>query len=73
VKSGKKVRPVEVRTGLSDGLMTEITGGDLKQGQQIIIGVQPVGRKAPAGGRETANPFMPDLPPPPAGGGAARP
>jgi HlyD family secretion protein len=73
VKSGKKVRPVEVRTGLSDGLMTEITGGDLKQGQQIIIGVQPFSRKAPAGGRETANPFMPDLPPPPAGGGAARP
>lgn len=73
VKSGKKVRPVEVRTGLSDGLKTEIAGDNLKQGQQIIVGVQPDSRKGPAGGHEPANPFIPDLPPPPArDSGAAR-
>jgi HlyD family secretion protein len=74
VRSGKNVRPVEVRTGLSDGLMTEIAGDNLMPGQQVIIGVQPSRRKGPAGGREPANPFMPELPPPPAGnGGVARP
>ena len=29
----------EVTTGLSDGRITEITGGELKQGEQVIVGV----------------------------------
>jgi HlyD family secretion protein len=31
--------PREVTTGLSDGRVTEITGGDLKEGETIIVGV----------------------------------
>lgn len=31
--------PREVTTGLSDGRVTEITGGDLKEGETVIVGV----------------------------------
>ena len=31
--------PREVITGLSDGRLTEITGGELKEGEQVIVGV----------------------------------
>ena len=72
MKNGKKVRPMEVRIGLSDGLVTEIAGANLKQGEQVIVGIQPDSRsKGAKGNREPANPFMPDLPPPPAGDSGA--
>jgi HlyD family secretion protein len=32
-----KPSPVQVRTGLSDGNYTEITGGDLKEGAQVLV------------------------------------
>lgn len=38
VKSGKFVRPVLVRTGLTDGKETEVAGDDLKEGDEIILG-----------------------------------
>jgi HlyD family secretion protein len=31
--------PREVITGLTDGRLTEITGGELKEGEQVIVGV----------------------------------
>jgi HlyD family secretion protein len=31
------VRPIQVQTGLSDGINTEVTGGDLKPNTQIVI------------------------------------
>lgn len=46
-----KPAPVRVRTGISDGSYTEITSGQLKEGQQVITGVtsQKTGSsKAPA-------------------------
>ncbi|MDA8254688.1 MAG: efflux RND transporter periplasmic adaptor subunit [Betaproteobacteria bacterium] len=45
VGEGGKARAVEVRLGLTDGSMTEIVAGDIKEGQEIIVG-QPAAVKA---------------------------
>jgi len=34
-----KPSPVTVQTGLTDGTFTEILGGDLKEGQEVLLGV----------------------------------
>ena len=39
------VQPVEVQTGVSDGSMTEVVGGDLKPGMQVITGQLSSGTK----------------------------
>ena len=70
--NGSNVRPVAVRTGLSDGWMTEIVGGSLEEGQPIVVGLQPDIQKDPKNKRDPANPFMPNLPKPPAGRGGAQ-
>ena len=31
--------PREVTTGLTDGRVTEVTGGELKQGEAVIVGI----------------------------------
>ena len=67
VKNGNKVCPLKIRTGLSDGLMTEITGDHLKQGLQIVVGLYSDTPKRAKDDKEPENPFIPDLPPPPAG------
>ena len=43
-------RPVAVDLvlGLSDGMFTEMVSGNLKAGQQVIIGTYPPGQKPPA-------------------------
>ena len=38
VPEGKFVRPIDVQVGPSDGTKTEITGGDLKEGMEIVVG-----------------------------------
>jgi HlyD family secretion protein len=44
---------VQLRLGLTDGSMTEIVGGDLKEGQEVLVGLAPTagkgGAAAPAG------------------------
>ena len=46
-----KPKAVQVRLGLSDGSSTEVAGGDLKEGQEVLVGVATAGQKgaAPAG------------------------
>ncbi|MBE0624323.1 MAG: efflux RND transporter periplasmic adaptor subunit [Burkholderiales bacterium] len=50
---GGRARAVGVRTGLSDGSMTELLGGDLKQGDALIVGTAQSGSSAarPSGPR----------------------
>jgi len=44
-------RPVDVRTGLSDGTSTEILEGPLKEGDEVILGAgEPAGAAKKAGG-----------------------
>jgi HlyD family secretion protein len=39
LEPGNKLRPVEIRTGITDGHYTEVVSGDLKEGDNVIIGL----------------------------------
>ncbi len=56
VADGKYVRPVKIQVGLSDGTSTEVVAGELKQGQEIIVGEIP--REV---ADSTASPFAPQM------------
>jgi HlyD family secretion protein len=59
---GKTVKPVRVRTGLTDGQRTAITTNNtaLSEGTQVIIGVATEGTTTtPTTGTSSANPFQP--------------
>ena len=72
IRQGEYVRPVNVRTGLTDGIMTEIQGEGLTEGMDVVIGLQTESRTQHKGVRETSNPFMTDLPALPARPGGKR-
>jgi HlyD family secretion protein len=55
VVDGSFVRPVKVRTGPSDGLMTEIVSGEIEEGAAVVMGES----RANASG--TNNPFAPKM------------
>jgi HlyD family secretion protein len=42
VQDKYKLRAVEVQTGLSDSHYTELVEGELKKGDKLVIGIQPV-------------------------------
>ena len=45
VGPGGKLSPVRVRTGITDGSFTELLGGDLAEGAQVVVGMDtPQGR-----------------------------
>ena len=43
LEAGGEPRTISVRTGLSDGSMTELLGSELKEGDQVIIGTAQAG------------------------------
>jgi HlyD family secretion protein len=45
-----KPKAVTVRLGLTDGSMTEIVSGDLKEGEEVIVGLQSSAAAKPATG-----------------------
>jgi HlyD family secretion protein len=47
--SGERPQPIPVRTGISDGVYTEIVEGQLKPGQEVIVGVAKSDKKQSAG------------------------
>ena len=55
----KKLNPVQIRTGITDGRYTEVVSGDLKEGDNVVIGLAtskvegppPPGSSGPMGGR----------------------
>jgi HlyD family secretion protein len=51
----KQLEPVQIRAGLSDGIVTEIISGDLRQGDEIAVAAQ--GGSTPQAA--ATNPFMP--------------
>jgi len=65
VLDGDRVRPIPVKTGLTDGSMTEVEGPNLTEGMEIVVGVQPAGTAA---AQETRNPFAPSFRPRGTGG-----
>ena len=68
VVQGQYVRPIPVRSGLSDGTQVEVSGEGLHEGLDVVTGV----REAPAAGSpsDVTNPFTPKMPKrgPPRGG-----
>jgi HlyD family secretion protein len=56
VQDGSFVRPVKVKIGLSDGLYTEITEGDINEDDTVVVGENRGG--ADSG---TSNPFAPNM------------
>jgi len=65
---GGLARPMEVTVGASDGTMTEVSGSDVKEALQVIVGdegnedadLQDSG--STADGDKTSNPFLPKPP-----------
>ncbi len=59
VPQGSLVRPIKVSIGLSDGSLTEASGGELKEGTPLVVGEmdnQSAGQPAPGG-----SPFTPQI------------
>ena len=67
LSADKKIEPRLVRTGLTNGRVTEIVAGDLQEGDTVIIGQNETGASRP----QTGAPFGPGQRPPgmPGGGG----
>lgn len=49
VLAGGEPQPREITTGLTDGRLTEVTGGELKEGEPVITGVEGQNRQGPGG------------------------
>jgi HlyD family secretion protein len=49
VLRGELPEPVQVTVGISDGTLTEITGGSLSSGDKVVTGVEVSGRPAASG------------------------
>lgn len=62
VRSGNEIRPVKVATGLNDGVMTEIVSGDIKEGEEIIVGTTVVSSEQAASSGNAGSPFLPKPP-----------
>ena len=56
VAAGGWVRPIKVAIGTSDGVVTEVSGPEVKEGMSVVIG-EELGPQAVA--EETTNPFGP--------------
>ena len=52
---GETVRPLAVRVGLSDGILTEVAGDQLAEGLEVVTGLQAPTNAKP----DTSNPFAP--------------
>jgi HlyD family secretion protein len=59
LKQGDKIIPVRVKTGISDGSMTEITG-NIREGDEIINGIVSSTANKPS--TQQQNPFAPQMP-----------
>jgi HlyD family secretion protein len=57
VADGEFVKPVKVQVGLTDSTRTEITGGELKEGQAVVTGEALM----QAGNDGGSNPFTPQV------------
>ena len=57
VEEGKFVKPIRVKTGLTDGAFTEIEGKDVADGMRVVTG--EAARETAAGTGEVRSPLMP--------------
>jgi HlyD family secretion protein len=64
--NAKKLKPIRVRVGLSDGQRTQVTSDSIKAGMQVIVGSSTPAASAPSA---SSNPLTPQRPGGPGGGG----
>ena len=57
ILEGKKIKPLEVTTGITNGLETEIRGEGLKEGMEIVCGINSGDQK----NASTNSPFVPQF------------
>jgi HlyD family secretion protein len=57
VEDGGLLRPIKVRTGITDGTVTEIVEGELTEGMRLIVGENSTN----GNGEPTVNPFTPQV------------
>ena len=57
IKKGEFLNPVEVKVGITDGAVTEISGEGIEEGMEIVVGEQRKDR----GGDDVTNPFAPKM------------
>jgi HlyD family secretion protein len=57
VSEGDFVRPISVRLGLTDGIMTEVKDGEVQPGMSVVVGESSTDPSV-----ESGNPFAPKLP-----------
>jgi HlyD family secretion protein len=53
----KQLEPRRVQTGLSDGRVTEIAAGDLREGEQVVTGAAADSTARPAQQQQSGSPF----------------
>lgn len=71
-KDGEYVRPIRVHAGATDGANTEISGKDLEEGIEVVIGEAAPANASRGGGAAaggSTNPFAPSFPGGRGGGG----
>jgi HlyD family secretion protein len=56
VEDGPYVRPIDVQKGLTDSNVTEVSGPELKEGMEVVIGEKSADEDV-----EGTNPFMPKI------------
>ncbi|MBS4027865.1 MAG: efflux RND transporter periplasmic adaptor subunit [Ignavibacteriales bacterium] len=68
LENGKDLKPVRLRTGITDNRFIEIFSEELKEGDEIILGINGNETSSMQGG-QSQNPFAPRMP---GGGGGGR-
>jgi len=63
----KQLKPVRLRLGITDGTNTELVGGELQPGTEVVTGVIMTGGTRPAAAAGAGNPLLPQR-----GGGPGR-
>lgn len=56
VADGPFVRPIEIKKGISDGYVTEVSGPEVKDNMEVVLG-----EKSPDENVDGTNPFMPKI------------
>ena len=61
-KGKSQPKAIQLRLGLTDGSMTEIVGGDLKEGQEVLVGLAAAAAKAGGASAPPGAPRGPRMP-----------
>ena len=70
LEDGKNLKSVSVRTGLNDNRYIEIMSKDLKEGDEIVLGI--LGPETASAQNQQSNPFAPRMTTGGGGGGRSR-